>query len=127
MRIYYVFEALGVDEAELRRDVSVCTEPVSAYIDEFTRDGKYDAGRVRYFLDQLKNGVALPPIEIDNACDGPYIYPDPIVADGHHRLIACYLHGQRRVRAHYSGRMDLLSYLKGHKRVRPCEAIFVGV
>lgn len=79
----------------------------------------YDLGRVRYFVDRLQAGEELDPIMVDNVCDGGHIYPQPLVLDGHHRFVAYRLTKRPTIPAHYSGRVDLLEYLKGTRARRP--------
>lgn len=76
-------------------------------------------GRVRYFVEELERGAGLTPIVVDNLCSNGRIYPEPIVIDGHHRLIASKLTGAPIILAEYSGRIDLLRYLTGHRKTCP--------
>jgi len=48
-----------------------------------------------------------------------HIYPIPILNDGHHRLVAYRLTKRRTIPAYYSGRVDLLEYLKGDRARKP--------
>lgn len=102
-------------------------EPVTDYVDEWSRpcDGAcltaWDFGRVRFFCDEIRAGREFDPIEVDNRCCGPCIYPEPIVVDGHHRLVATKLCGIETIRAYYSGRVDLLEYLTGERSEAPSE------
>lgn len=103
--------------------------PVTEHMDEYLRSDPdkfrtkkimaYDLGRVRHFVDRLKAGEELDPIEVDNECDGGHIYPEPILNDGHHRLVAYRLVKRRTIPACYSGRCDLLDYLKGLRTRKP--------
>lgn len=79
----------------------------------------YDFGRVRYFVDLLLDGKELDPIELDNVCDGGNIYPEIVMEDGHHRLMAYKLAGREKIPTSYSGRIDLLNYLKGKRKTYP--------
>ena len=79
----------------------------------------WDYGRIRHFVEHLQAGGSVDPIEIDNACNGGRIYPVPVLFDGHHRLAAAHLAGVRTIPAHYSGRVDLLRYLKGLRKTAP--------
>ena len=61
------------------------------------------------------------PIIIDNCCFNGHITPQPVVIDGHHRLIAADLFGLKIIRVSYSGRIDLLRYLEGKRKTCPQE------
>lgn len=97
--------------------------PVAEHMDERLRSNPdkfrtkgivdYDLGRLRYFVEILQAGGELDPIEVDNNCWGMNILPEPIVTDGHHRLVAYKLVKRRTIPAKYSGRLDVLAYLKG--------------
>ena len=76
-------------------------------------------GRIRFFVDELLDGRVLDPIEIDNVCDGGYVYPVVDLVDGHHRLAASRLTRTKTILAHYGGRVDLLNYLKGRSNICP--------
>ena len=75
--------------------------------------------RTRFFYDELQSGHALDPIVVDNVCSGSRIYPEPIVIDGHHRLIAARLGRTLTIPASYSGRVDSLHYLTGKSDCPP--------
>ena len=79
----------------------------------------WDYGRIRFFYEQILAEAALDAIEIDNVCGHGYIYPVPIVLDGHHRLAASHLAGARIILASYGGRIDLLRYLTGARKTCP--------
>lgn len=83
------------------------------------RSDEWHLGRVRYFCDILERGGKIDPIEVDNYCVGGYIEPEPIVLDGHHRLIAHMVARAERIPVDYSGRVDLRKYLTGEKKNRP--------
>jgi len=79
----------------------------------------YHRRRIRYFMDCLRRGQELEPINVDNFCEGGCIYPTPIVLDGNHRFIAVILMKQETIEADYGGRVDLLRYLEGKRRNPP--------
>jgi hypothetical protein len=78
----------------------------------------WDLGRVRHFYELLRAGKSIDPIDVDNECHNGFIYPVPIVLDGHHRLVAAAL-ARARIPVHYGGRIDLLDYLTGKRRTAP--------
>lgn len=79
----------------------------------------WDYGRIRFFYEQLLEGVTLDAIQVDNECGGGRIYPIPILLDGHHRLAASHLAGAQIIQASYGGRVDLLRYLTGARKTCP--------
>jgi hypothetical protein len=105
-------------------------EKISAtHLDQFVMQTRWSAtksrtdawnyGRVRFFYDQLKRGIALDPITIDNVTHMGTIYPYPILVDGHHRLAAAYLAHSKTIEALYQGRIDLLNFLTGKRKTCP--------
>jgi hypothetical protein len=97
------------------------TQPKSRYVSELSRTGAYHRGRVRYFVDCLRAGEDLDPIEIDNLCSGFQCYPIPVVIDGNHRLIAHLILQRDTIPATYGGRLDLFDYLQGDREDCPEE------
>lgn len=95
-------------------------EPISTY-GSSRRGRKYHLGRIHYFVQLLREGVELEPISIDNDCGEGRILPVPVVCDGNHRFVAHILTGRATIRAHYSGREDLLRYLEGKRKTLPKE------
>jgi hypothetical protein len=103
--------------------------PVDEHMDERLRSEpskrrskvrqNYDFGRVRYFVDRLLAGEELDPIHVDNVCAGGHIYPELVIDDGHHRLVAYRLVKRSTIPVYYSGRVDLLEYLKGDRPKKP--------
>ena len=81
----------------------------------------YDRRRIAYFVDRLRRGAPIEPIEVDNDIPptrgGPPAWGPPIIIDGHHRACAAILAGRRRVDCEYSGLVDTLEWLKGAGRV----------
>jgi hypothetical protein len=59
------------------------------------------------------------PIELDNDCHGGKVLPVPCVLDGWHRIYAHVALKIDTIRVHYSGRIDLLNYLRGARKSRP--------
>lgn len=78
--------------------------PVSRYVPEPKRTQGYDAGRIRYFMDELQAGRPVDPIVIDNG---------PTVNDGHHRLVAAVRAGRQRIPAWFIGPERLGKWLSG--------------
>lgn len=104
--------------------------PYPEYVEELRRpeDPSWHAGRVRHFYDELLAGRSLTPVMIDCECgvtdpEGrpAYIYPEPLLVDGHHRLAAYRLAKRATFPAYYSGRVDVLKYLIGQRRTMPRE------
>jgi len=97
--------------------------PQPKFIREDKRPGDDDLawhyGRVRYFYDELQEGKRLKPLMVDNVCHGHHISNEPVLVDGHHRLAAHWFARRRTFPAFYSGRVDLLEYLTGQRRMRP--------
>jgi hypothetical protein len=83
-----------------------------------TRTLSYHVSRVRWFME---NPERITPIGVDNRCDGGMIYAIPVITDGWHRYIAAHLLGLSTIEVFYSGRMDLLAYLKGETDINPEE------
>lgn len=79
-------------------------------------DARLHADRIRYLADAPE---LHDPIQIDNLCDRDHIYPVPLIVDGHHRLFAHVWLGLKTIGANYSGRYDLLDYLKGKRDSLP--------
>lgn len=108
----------------LTRERLLQAEPVSGFVGDDDRHGldvSWHVGRVRHFYDRLVLGAALEPITVDNVCSGGKVYPQAVVVDGHHRLIAAKLFRAKTVPASYSGRVDLLDYLTGKRPKAPQE------
>ena len=104
---------------------SILTYKVQAvYVSDDARTLKqpthaWDCGRVRYFYERVKAGKKLDPIMVDNVCMNGRIYVEPVIVDGHHRLVAAHLAGEETIPADYSGRVDLLNYLTGKRKTCP--------
>ncbi len=83
------------------------------------RSRNYDLGRINFFARQYAEGEKVEPIILDNVCYAGCIYPTPVLVDGHHRLCAAHLTGMQKIPSSYSGRLDLLDYLKGRRKTKP--------
>lgn len=79
----------------------------------------YHYGRIRYFRDLLRAGEKIDPIVLDNECWNGRVLPEPVVIDGHHRFCGAVLAKVEKIPASYSGRVDLLRYLKGLRKTVP--------
>jgi len=93
------------------------SKPCPIFSDE--RELDYDIGRIHYFIDQLKKGEKIDPIE---QWQGVYIRTVTIIVyfvDGNHRLAAYWLNKNKVIPAVYGGRMDLLHYLEGKRKTCP--------
>lgn len=86
-------------------------KPLNSYRSK-SRGPKYHQRRIRHFVDQLRSGKDLEPIEVENESSANQRY-SPFVSDGHHRLVAYVYAKRRRVPCLYKGRQDLLDYLLG--------------
>lgn len=122
VRLYsWWFDESLYSQAKLRDLLKYPPQP--KYLDDHKRPGDDDLawhyGRVRFFYDELKAGKKLKPVVIDNACYGMHISNEPVLVDGHHRLAAHWFARSRTIPSYYSGRVDLLEYLTGKRRVRP--------
>lgn len=95
--------------------------PIHRFKPEIKRedDPAWHFGRVKHFAMRLEKGRPVDPIIVDNYCDHGHIYAEPLIVDGHHRFAAHVLSGQRAIPALYSGRVDLLEYLRGDRLRKP--------
>jgi hypothetical protein len=80
---------------------------------------RWDYGRIRFFYERLLAGETLEAIDVDNRCDWGHIYAEPVLLDGHHRLAASHLAQAPIILANYGGRIDLLRYLTGARKICP--------
>lgn len=105
---YNPFRPLGISAPTLEEVEDV--EPI-----EYERDRTeaYHLGRIAYFVREIRKGHPIDPVEVDNACFGNSISSSPILVDGHHRLAAALLLKRERVEVSYSGRVDVLEWLRG--------------
>lgn len=102
--------------------------PICEYV-SIPRDTKYDLGRVRHFMLEMRAGNAVDPIVIDTdvipgrSYGQPPIWLGPIITDGHHRFVAAVLLRRRRIPASISGLVSLAEWLTGKRRHYPLEAL----
>ena len=100
------------------------------YLDEQQRSAcrGYDAGRVHFFVKQLRQRETLKPIEIDQQW-GRFGSPlCPIVVDGNHRFLAHVLLHKRWISASLSGVVTTRvvtthEWLRGKGRMPPFELL----
>lgn len=64
----------------------LATKEQSKFKNENNRDEEYDANRILYFANCIKNSIPINPIKIEISSDGT-----PVVCDGNHRLAAYFL------------------------------------
>jgi hypothetical protein len=81
---------------------------------------KYHLKRVLYFV---QNPTEIKDIEVDNVCSDMVIYPNALVTDGWHRILAAYYLNLEYITIKYGGRMDVLNYLKGKRKTPPKQMI----
>lgn len=119
VEMYNAWDRLGIRRCDIARSGYIC----ETFLDEEIelRGKRYHYGRIRYFIQKLNDGEKLEPISMDNMCGSNYIYPEPIVIDGHHRLCAAEIANSKKIPAIYNGRIDLLNYLKGRRKTCPQE------
>lgn len=84
------------------------------------KDKQYHIDRVVYFVN---NPNEIKDIEIDNDCDNGCIYPNAIIVDGWHRLLAAKYINTNKIQVQYSGRMDVLNYLTGKRKTAPYDIL----
>ena len=77
---------------------------------------EFHVARVAYFV---QNPSEIQGITIDNYCYGYTIYPQAVILDGWHRLMAACILGMEKIKVNYSGRTDVLRYLQGIRRTPP--------
>jgi hypothetical protein len=118
IELYDPFSGIGIfRQEEFLKKARNTTARTFIKLDDRKHD--YHAGRCQYFAQILTSGRDVEPIEVDNACANGRIYPEPIVLDGHHRLIGAIMAGAKKIRCSYGGRMDLLRYLQGRRKTCP--------
>lgn len=102
-----IFDALELpvgDESWL-----ASTKPLPNH--RYRRGPVYHRRRVKFFIEEIRSGRSIEPIEIANEIlEGVLM---PIVLDGHHRLLAHVITNSLIVPAIYKGDATLLRYLKG--------------
>lgn len=98
-------------------DVAI-VNAVETFVED-ERDFYYDLGRIKFFREQLNQGVVLDPIELDCRCDRGFCYADPVILDGWHRFAAHILANIEIIEVNFGGRVDLLDYLTGKSNEKP--------
>lgn len=110
----------GTYEIKINKKIVRSTGAISLFTeDKPIGDSAWHAGRIRYFMDLIKAGEKLDPAWIDNECSRSHILAEPIVTDGHHRLIAHLYSDDEHVQVCYSGRIDVLRFLQGRRKTMP--------
>ena len=84
------------------------------YMDEWNKRDHIE--RILYFIDYPEK---IDAIHIDNKCVDSQIYPIPFIEDGQHRFLASAYRKEKYIPVIYSGRIDLLDYLKGDSDIKP--------
>lgn len=101
-------------------EIADCYGDVSNHPVVNQQSRNWHIGRVIYLIHHPNE---IMNIDLDNQCVDGYILPQPIIVDGHHRFMAAvwlFYHKQlSEIECIYSGRLDLLNYLKGLSDVRP--------
>lgn len=93
----------------------VQTEPAQSFRALHPRTAAWNAGRVRWFMD---DPTRIDSIEVDN--NWHYTRPDKVVIlDGHHRLCAAILLGLPTIQVSYGGDLAMLRYLTGQRKSCP--------
>ena len=82
-------------------------------------DPMWHAARIRWLLEHPEN--LEDPISMDCVCNYGAIYPVPEIVDGWHRFFAYRYLGKRKIPAFFSGRVDLLDYLRLRTNQPPVE------
>lgn len=82
-----------------------------AYVEPGKRKKKYHTGRIRYFLEH-PDEIARHPVDLDFIYQG-YTPVRADLADGHHRLAAAILLGEKLIPIEFSGHMDIYYWLIG--------------
>lgn len=117
--LYDPFVHLGLTKSH--RKLVKKSKEIKKYVNDDVRDIDYHLGRILFFKQEFERFNPVQPIVIDNECNGGFVYPYPIVIDGHHRLGGAVLAGIEHIYCSYGGRRDLLHYLMGKTDVRPDE------
>lgn len=81
-------------------------EPLE-FLSMLERDLEYHKGRISYFVQELRAGRTVEPLEVDNDCHLFHILPQIVLIDGHHRLCAAALLDWPTLPISYCGRIDL--------------------
>lgn len=108
------YSVLGLDPKQASAMLAE-TPVVDEFLEERDRGGpEWHWGRIRYFLENPTDD----PIGIDNHASYGYFGP-PMMYDGHHRMIAAILRGDKTITAWYSGTVSTLDYLTGKTDEKP--------
>jgi len=89
------------------------SEPLHHFEDQ---NREWHMGRILYFINHPEK---IRPIVIDLKCYKGHVTSEPFIEDGWHRFAALCCLGNTHVEAAYSGRRDVLAYLKGESDERP--------
>lgn len=82
---------------------------------------EYNYGRILFFIEEIRAGKQIDAITLDCVCNGGRVYPEPLITDGWHRYAAHAYLNRKYIDVSFSGRVDLLEYLKGTRKTRPQE------
>lgn len=77
------------------------------------------AARIRYLMATPEH--LAHPLIMDCMCNRGHVYARPLILDGWHRLFAHRALQSKRVPVSFSGRVDLLEYLRGDTNEKPEE------
>ncbi len=114
LEFYDPFGALGLEEARVR-DLLPSAKPIGEFVADKERlPETWHVGRIKHFVENRSSD----PIEVDNDCRSGWFGP-PCVLDGHHRLCAAVIRGDRRIAATYGGLVATLEWLKGKRKTCP--------
>lgn len=114
----------GVTLAQIEGAIPVKRYKPEAFRPDYQTEAEraWHHGRIRFFLDQLRQGVVLDPIEVTfvSYLGGRL---DVVLENGHHRHAAYNLSGALRVPATclmgYRVSTALLDYLTGERKTKP--------
>jgi len=86
----------------------------------------YDVRRIRTFLDEIREGKTLAPIDIENESSqyritSPIRWGGPLIVDGHHRFVAAHLAGKEHIPATFGGLETTINWLTGKRKRIPEE------
>lgn len=85
----------------------------------------YDFGRVHFFMQRLKQGAKLDPIDVETSVyptrGGPPAWGIPHIEDGHHRFAAAVLAKCLRIPMRFGGVLTTRDWLVGKRRRKPPE------
>jgi len=115
------WEGVIITMADIADGVAKQNEEQSDWYKPYTEQPKeWHISRIIYFVNDPNR---ITPINIDNfyhySPAGTYIFPVPIIEDGHHRFAAIVYLGLPKFKATYGGRIDVLRYLEGKRKTKP--------